>query len=170
MFKHLLLIHSIRMQTCNRYEKSALLYSHIEAQSFEEIALKFLQLADKRPLRLLLQKKLELLQESDDAQASESGLPPPRQKTQLVVWLIWLVELFLNEIALLKDRPPHLADKGAQPSLSADKPETSTGSTISYGQLFTEFKAFLGSKSILVIRFCFIGLKYWITCIFHKKI
>lgn len=148
------------------YEKSAELFSQLKTHPFEEIALKFLQLPEKRPLRLLLSRKMELLLRAADSGAGPStraaggsNAPDARRRaqaeaadtlsasdrTQLLVWLVWLIELFLNEMALLRDRsgapslPPGVVASAAALAESAK-----------YTQVEAEFRKFLASPPILV--------------------
>lgn len=148
------------------YEKSAELFSQLKTHPFEEIALKFLQLPEKRPLRLLLSRKMELLLRAADSGAGAStraaggsNAPDARRRaqaeaadtlsasdrTQLLVWLVWLIELFLNEMALLRDRsgapslPPGVVASAAALAESAK-----------YTQIEAEFRKFLASPPILV--------------------
>jgi hypothetical protein len=71
-----------------RYQDAALTFSQSQL-SFEEVALKFLQVNRKDALKIFLLKKLESLAPSDS--------------TQQTMLTTWLVELFLNDLGALKD-------------------------------------------------------------------
>ncbi|CAI8047134.1 Vacuolar protein sorting-associated protein 18 homolog, partial [Geodia barretti] len=71
-----------------RYQDAALTFSQSQL-SFEEVALKFLQVNRKDALKIFLLKKLESLAPSDS--------------TQQTMLTTWLVELFLNDLGTLKD-------------------------------------------------------------------
>lgn len=70
-----------------RYEESAVIYAQTHS-SFEEIALKFLEAAQEAALRKFLLKKLEGLK--------------PQDKTQITMIVMWLLEIFLNELGILR--------------------------------------------------------------------
>jgi hypothetical protein len=70
------------------YEKSAMHYAETQS-SFEEIALKFLQVWQIEALKTFLKKKLEGLK--------------PQDKTQITMIVIWVIELFLNQLGTLRD-------------------------------------------------------------------
>lgn len=70
------------------YEKSAVHYAETQS-SFEEIALKFLQVWQIEALKTFLKKKLEGLK--------------PQDKTQITMIVIWVIELFLNQLGTLRD-------------------------------------------------------------------
>ncbi|XP_011498125.1 PREDICTED: vacuolar protein sorting-associated protein 18 homolog isoform X2 [Ceratosolen solmsi marchali] len=65
------------------YERSALIYADTHS-SFEEISLKFLQENEIEALKTFLKKKLEGLKTQD--------------KTQITMIVIWVVELFMNQM------------------------------------------------------------------------
>ncbi|CAH1786190.1 unnamed protein product [Owenia fusiformis] len=71
------------------FGKSALLYAQTQ-NSFEEIALKFIQVDEKNALKSFLIKKL-------------SGLRP-QDKTQMTMIVTWLVEIYLNQLGILKEQ------------------------------------------------------------------
>ncbi|XP_075230673.1 vacuolar protein sorting-associated protein 18 dor isoform X2 [Lycorma delicatula] len=71
-----------------KYEESALVYAETQS-SFEEIALKFLQVWQIEALKIFLKKKLEKLKPSD--------------KTQITMIVIWVVELCLNQLGNLRN-------------------------------------------------------------------
>ncbi|PNF16669.1 putative vacuolar protein sorting-associated protein 18 [Cryptotermes secundus] len=71
-----------------QYEKSAVHYAETQS-SFEEIALKFLQVWQIEALKTFLKKKLEGLKHQD--------------KTQITMIVIWVIELFLNQLGTLRD-------------------------------------------------------------------
>lgn len=71
-----------------QYEKSAVHYAETQS-SFEEIALKFLQVWQIEALKTFLKKKLEGLRIQD--------------KTQITMIVIWVIELFLNQLGSLRD-------------------------------------------------------------------
>nr|XP_018899049.1 PREDICTED: vacuolar protein sorting-associated protein 18 homolog isoform X1 [Bemisia tabaci] len=72
------------------YVNSALLYADTQS-SFEEIALKFLQIWELNGLKLFLRKKLEKLNPKQ-----------PQDKTQITMISIWMFELFLNQSGNLR--------------------------------------------------------------------
>ncbi|XP_063971923.1 vacuolar protein sorting-associated protein 18 homolog [Diachasmimorpha longicaudata] len=76
------------------YEKSALIYADTHS-SFEEISLKFLQESQIEALKTFLKKKLEGLR--------------PQDKTQITMIVVWVVELFMNQMGALRgDQSSHL--------------------------------------------------------------
>ena len=71
-------------------------------------------------------------------------------RTQLLVWLVWLLELFLNEMALLRDRsaaPP-------PPAAGVVASAATLGESAKYKQVEAEFRQFLASPPILVRNSC----------------
>ncbi|KAK3612565.1 hypothetical protein CHS0354_024553 [Potamilus streckersoni] len=72
-----------------RYAESAQLYA-LTQNSFEEIALKFIRLQEKDPLRSFLHKKLESLK--------------PQDKTKMTMLVTWLIEIYLNQLGELKEQ------------------------------------------------------------------
>ncbi|GFG37001.1 hypothetical protein Cfor_07076 [Coptotermes formosanus] len=70
------------------YGKSAVHYAETQS-SFEEIALKFLQVWQIEALKTFLKKKLEGLK--------------PQDKTQITMIVVWVIELFLNQLGTLRD-------------------------------------------------------------------
>ncbi|XP_015595539.1 vacuolar protein sorting-associated protein 18 homolog isoform X1 [Cephus cinctus] len=78
----------------NDYQKSAMIYADTHS-SFEEIALKFLQESQIEALQVFLKKKLEGLK--------------PQDKTQITMIVVWVVELFMNQMGALRgDQTSHL--------------------------------------------------------------
>ncbi|XP_025200060.1 vacuolar protein sorting-associated protein 18 homolog [Melanaphis sacchari] len=71
-----------------QYENSALIYANLNV-SFEEIVLKFLHLNEKKPIKLFLMKKLGGLNSQD--------------YTKITMITLWLIELFANELAVLRN-------------------------------------------------------------------
>lgn len=71
----------------SRFEKSALIYADTHS-SFEEISLKFLQENQIEALKTFLKKKLEGLK--------------PQDKTQITMIVVWVVELFMNQLGSLR--------------------------------------------------------------------
>lgn len=69
------------------YEKSALIYADTHS-SFEEISLKFLQEWQIEALKTFLRKKLDGLKTQD--------------KTQITMIVIWMTELFMNQMGALR--------------------------------------------------------------------
>ncbi|XP_020284361.1 vacuolar protein sorting-associated protein 18 homolog isoform X1 [Pseudomyrmex gracilis] len=69
------------------YEKSALIYADTHS-SFEEISLKFLQEWQIEALKTFLRKKLDGLKTQD--------------KTQITMIIIWVIELFMNQMGILR--------------------------------------------------------------------
>ncbi|EZA54658.1 vacuolar protein sorting-associated protein 18 homolog isoform X2 [Ooceraea biroi] len=69
------------------YEKSALIYADTHS-SFEEISLKFLQEWQIEALKMFLRKKLDGLKMQD--------------KTQITMIVIWVTELFMNQMGVLR--------------------------------------------------------------------
>ncbi|CAG2063003.1 unnamed protein product, partial [Timema podura] len=72
-----------------KYEQSALHYAETQS-SFEEIALKFLQVWEIEALKTFLIKKLEGFK--------------PQDKTQVTMIVVWVIELFLNQLGVLRDK------------------------------------------------------------------
>ena len=70
------------------YEKSASLYA-LSHKSFEEIALKFIQIKEDEALKQFLVCKADTLSERDT--------------TQLTVLLLWLIEIQLNQMSSNND-------------------------------------------------------------------
>ncbi|KFM74068.1 Vacuolar protein sorting-associated protein 18-like protein, partial [Stegodyphus mimosarum] len=70
-----------------KYEESAVIYAQTHS-SFEEIALKFLVAEQEAALRKFLLKKLAGLRSQD--------------KTQITMIVMWLLEIFLNELGVLR--------------------------------------------------------------------
>uniref|UniRef100_A0A1B6D9S6 Vacuolar protein sorting-associated protein 18 homolog n=1 Tax=Clastoptera arizonana TaxID=38151 RepID=A0A1B6D9S6_9HEMI len=70
------------------YEESAARYAETQS-SFEEIALKFLQVWQIQALKIFLKKKLERLK--------------PQDKTQMTMIVLWVVELFQNQLGVLRN-------------------------------------------------------------------
>lgn len=70
-----------------KYEQSAIIYAQTYS-SFEEIALKFLEAAQEGALRQFLLKKLDGLK--------------PQDKTQITMIVMWLLEIYLNELGVLR--------------------------------------------------------------------
>nr|XP_006811890.1 PREDICTED: vacuolar protein sorting-associated protein 18 homolog [Saccoglossus kowalevskii] len=71
------------------YEKSAVFYALTE-RSFEEVALKFIQVDRKDALKTFLLKKLNGLHN--------------HEKTQMTMITTWLIELYLNQLGTYKDQ------------------------------------------------------------------
>lgn len=69
------------------FEESAIIYAQTYS-SFEEIALKFLEVRKEKALRKFLLKKLESLKHQD--------------KTQITMIVMWLLEIYLNELGVLR--------------------------------------------------------------------
>ncbi|XP_078602605.1 vacuolar protein sorting-associated protein 18 homolog isoform X2 [Branchiostoma floridae x Branchiostoma japonicum] len=72
-----------------QYDKSAMLYAQTQ-NSFEEVALKFIQMDQQKALQTFLWKKL-------------NGLKPV-DKTQTTMLVTWLIELYLNRLGALKEQ------------------------------------------------------------------
>lgn len=72
------------------YESSAKYYSQTMSVSFEEIALKFLQISQINPLKTFLSLKLKNLKKED--------------KTQITMVVIWLIELYLGQLGSLREK------------------------------------------------------------------
>ena len=143
------------------------MFSQLKTHPFEEIALKFLQLPEKRPLRLLLSRKMELLLRAEESSSRAGGAQNVSEaqrrgqaqapeklsasdRTQLLVWLVWLLELFLNEMALLRDRSAAPPPPAAGVVFSA----ATLGESAKYRQIEEEFQQFLASPPILVCKSC----------------
>ncbi|XP_034942311.1 vacuolar protein sorting-associated protein 18 homolog isoform X2 [Chelonus insularis] len=76
------------------FEKSAMIYADTHS-SFEAISLKFLQESQIEALKLFLRKKLEGLR--------------PQDNTQITMIVVWVVELFMNQMGTLRnDQTSHL--------------------------------------------------------------
>ncbi|KAK7864534.1 hypothetical protein R5R35_007310 [Gryllus longicercus] len=71
-----------------QYEQSALHYAETQC-SFEEVALKFMQVREVEALKTFLKKKLEGLR--------------PQDKTQVTMLVMWVLELCLNQLGELRD-------------------------------------------------------------------
>ncbi|KAG8181524.1 hypothetical protein JTE90_014254 [Oedothorax gibbosus] len=71
----------------SNFEESAVIYAQTYS-SFEEIALKFLEVRKEKALRKFLLKKLESLKHQD--------------KTQITMIVMWLLEIYLNELGVLR--------------------------------------------------------------------
>ncbi|XP_012271920.1 vacuolar protein sorting-associated protein 18 homolog [Orussus abietinus] len=71
------------------FEKSAMIYADTHS-SFEEISLKFLQKSQVEALKTFLKKKLEGLK--------------PQDKTQITMIVVWVIELFMNQMGLLRNQ------------------------------------------------------------------
>ena len=71
-------------------------------------------------------------------------------RTQLLVWLVWLLALFLNEMALLRDRSAAPPTPAARVVASA----ATLGESAKYRQIEEEFRQFLASPPILVRKSC----------------
>lgn len=78
------------------YIQSAKIYSETQ-QSFEKVCLKFLEIKDKKPLMIFLRNRLDKLHEKD--------------KTQITMLIIWMVELYLSELAKKNDNNNDLIKK-----------------------------------------------------------
>lgn len=66
------------------YMKSAVIYSKTQS-SFEGVCLKFLEINEKEALMTFLRNRLEMLS--------------PQDKTQITMLVVWMVELYLTEMA-----------------------------------------------------------------------
>ncbi|KAF4519225.1 hypothetical protein B566_EDAN015331 [Ephemera danica] len=71
-----------------KYQDSAETYSETQS-SFEEVALKFLQIEQIEALKTFLCRKLEKLK--------------PQDKTQITMIVVWVTELFLNQLGQIRD-------------------------------------------------------------------
>ncbi len=78
------------------YEKSASLYA-LSHKSFEEIALKFLQISEDEALKKFLICKLDTMTEKDI--------------TQSTILLLWLLEILLNQMGSLKNAGQQTTEK-----------------------------------------------------------
>ncbi|GIY21182.1 vacuolar protein sorting-associated protein 18 homolog [Caerostris extrusa] len=78
------------------YEESAVIYAQTHT-SFEEIALKFLEAGQEGALREFLIKKLKGLKNQD--------------KTQITMIVMWLMEIYLNELGVLRTSDRHTSQK-----------------------------------------------------------
>ncbi|XP_038059367.1 vacuolar protein sorting-associated protein 18 homolog [Patiria miniata] len=72
-----------------KYDKSALYFAMTE-RSFEEVALKFIGAQQTTALRMFLDKKLSTLR--------------PQEKTQMTMLVMWLIELYLNQLGEFRAR------------------------------------------------------------------
>ncbi|CAL1534740.1 unnamed protein product [Lymnaea stagnalis] len=72
-----------------KHQEGAAMFA-LTQNSFEEIALKLMKLPQKEALKTFVQKKLEALK--------------PQEKTQLTMLVIWMIELFLNQLGELKEQ------------------------------------------------------------------
>ncbi|XP_026470217.1 vacuolar protein sorting-associated protein 18 homolog [Ctenocephalides felis] len=72
-----------------KYKESALIFAETQS-SFEGVCLKFLERNEIPALRLFLRRKLDMLK--------------PQDKTQITMVIIWIIELYLNEIGNLRNR------------------------------------------------------------------
>lgn len=72
------------------YDSSAFYYSQTMSISFEEIALKFLQISEINSLKTFLNLKLRNLKKED--------------KTQITMMVIWLIELYLGQLGTLREK------------------------------------------------------------------
>ncbi|XP_015753539.1 PREDICTED: vacuolar protein sorting-associated protein 18 homolog [Acropora digitifera] len=70
------------------YTKAAKCYAQTQV-SFEEVALKFIQAEERQALRMFLLKKMDSLKKED--------------KTQMTMLVMWLIELYLNDLGSLKE-------------------------------------------------------------------
>nr|CAD7458172.1 unnamed protein product [Timema tahoe] len=82
-------IDQVLVKQADMYEQSALHYAETQS-SFEEIALKFLQVWEIEALKTFLIKKLEGFK--------------PQDKTQVTMIVVWVIELFLNQLGVLRDK------------------------------------------------------------------
>lgn len=75
------------------YKTSAKLFATSRSKSFEEIALKFIELKDKdqEALKQYLHCKLQTLS-------------PVKDKTQIIILLLWLFEIKLNQLGSIKNQ------------------------------------------------------------------
>ncbi|XP_077978049.1 vacuolar protein sorting-associated protein 18 homolog isoform X1 [Glandiceps talaboti] len=71
------------------YEKSAMYYALTE-RSFEEVALKFIQVEQRDALKTFLIKKMNALKN--------------HEKTQMTMIITWLIELYLNQLGTYRDQ------------------------------------------------------------------
>ncbi|CAL8101844.1 unnamed protein product [Orchesella dallaii] len=84
-------IHLKQAEHCfanKEYEMSAMYYGMTKA-SFEEVALKFVQIDDSHALKTFLLKKMSTLKSTD--------------LTKITVLVMWLIEIYLNELGSLRD-------------------------------------------------------------------
>ncbi|GAB1602836.1 vacuolar protein sorting-associated protein 18 homolog [Argonauta hians] len=79
-----------------KYKESAVMYANTQS-SFEEIALRFINLEDKEPLKAFLTQKLNSLRVQD--------------RTQMTMLVTWLTEIYLNQLGELKEQSD---EKGSQ--------------------------------------------------------
>lgn len=80
-----------------KYERSAEHYSNIMSVSFEEIALKFLQISEINSLKIFLTSKLKNLKQDD--------------KTQITMVVVWLIELYLSQLGTLREKNKENTDE-----------------------------------------------------------
>ncbi|XP_067129232.1 vacuolar protein sorting-associated protein 18 homolog [Centruroides vittatus] len=78
------------------YKESAVLYA-ITHNSFEEVALKFLKFEQESALKVFLQEKLKSLKHHN--------------KTQITMIILWLLEIYLNEMGQKRNALKHSDDK-----------------------------------------------------------
>ncbi|XP_074661920.1 vacuolar protein sorting-associated protein 18 homolog [Tubulanus polymorphus] len=72
-----------------KYEESALRFAR-SLSSFEEIALKFVQVEDKEALKIFLKEKLSAFGIND--------------KMQITMIVLWLIEIYLNQLGSLREQ------------------------------------------------------------------
>lgn len=77
------------------YEESAILYA-LTHNSFEEVSLKFLKFEQESALKVFLQQKLKSLKQHN--------------KTQITMIVLWLLEIYLNEIGQKRNALKHSED------------------------------------------------------------
>ncbi|XP_064634570.1 vacuolar protein sorting-associated protein 18 homolog [Lineus longissimus] len=78
-----------------KFEESANLYAQTH-NSFEEVALKFIQVEEKNALKTFLMKKLSSLSVQD--------------KTQITMIVTWLIEIWLNQLGELREQGQEMSD------------------------------------------------------------
>lgn len=110
----------------NSYNKSAELYAQ-SGKSFDEIALKFMQLKDEEALKKFLICKLNVLS-------------PGKHQSQIDLVTIWLIELIMSQIGRLKIQEFSTSTIGDKDSETLSK-------------LGTEFKQLLQNHRIKVSLF-----------------
>ncbi|XP_027053569.1 vacuolar protein sorting-associated protein 18 homolog [Pocillopora damicornis] len=81
------------------YANAARCYAQTQV-SFEEVALKFIQVEESQALRMFLLKKLDSMKHQD--------------KTQMTMLIMWLIELYLNDLGGLKEENAKLKYEGLQ--------------------------------------------------------
>ena len=79
-----------------RWVESAMHYAKTKS-SFEEVTLKFMDLEEKNALKNYLKKKLETLKSSE--------------KTQITLIVIWLIELYQNQLGALRENTEENTDE-----------------------------------------------------------